>query len=119
MMAKSEAPRATSRWVRIPAGWSWISRSMPMVAPKIAARRSRPPSSAWSRPSVGTLGRPRAGDDAGGALGHGHPDRRAARPTGRGRAGDVDGDELLASEARLDRRALAGRGMLGGRARSE
>ena len=38
----SADPSATSRWVRIPAGWSWISRSIPMTAPRTAAISSRP-----------------------------------------------------------------------------
>ena len=38
----SADPSDTSRWVRIPAGWSWISRSIPMTAPRTAAISSRP-----------------------------------------------------------------------------
>ncbi len=40
-------PIDTRRWVRIPAGWSWTSRSRPMAAPRAAATTSRHASSSW------------------------------------------------------------------------
>jgi hypothetical protein len=51
-IVKIADPRDTRRCVRIPAGCSWISRSNPIAAPRIAASSIRTARSTWRVRSI-------------------------------------------------------------------